>query len=157
MQRKGVAKNGDCPLGAGHQHGRSDVRRRHEPVWGLVMLVHRHAVEPHLVVVDQLIEVGLVELMALLGVVERIRHRDPRGVTARDVGRSEVRPRHQVEADDLHFVPVDVDSGAVMWSMALRKRSVCSIWGRCPASEMMTGLAWGRASSQASKVSTGTR
>ena len=94
------------------------------------MLVHSNPIETSLVVVDELIEVGLVQLMALLGVVERIGHRDPGGVVTRQVLGREIRPRHKVKSDDLHNAPLVADAEIRRCAMASRNRCVCSICGR---------------------------
>ena len=57
--------------------GRYHIRRRHEPVYILVVFVQHHAVESQFVRVDKLVDIFLVEALGLLAVPQRIRHRHP--------------------------------------------------------------------------------
>ena len=101
-QRGGVAEDGDlrtlCP---GDEVGGDDVRRRHEAVRGLVMLVDGDGVEAKLLGVDELGKVLLVHLRAALRVEVGVGVGDPRGALALE-RLVEVRPGHEVEVDELH-------------------------------------------------------
>ena len=101
-QGRGVAEDGD--LGAmrpGDEVGGDDVRRGHEPVGCLVVLVDGDGVEAELLGVDELGEVLLVDLRAALRVEVGVGVGDPRGALALERF-VEVRPGHEVEVDELH-------------------------------------------------------
>src|SRR6185436_6351350 len=77
-------------------------RRGHQAVRRLVMLVHRHRVEAELLAVLQLVEIAVVELVALLRVEVLVRQLHPHGAVPAPGLEVEVGVRHQVEQDYLH-------------------------------------------------------
>ena len=89
----GVAEHHDLgPLGAAGQGRGHDVRRRHQPVRALVVLVDGDPVEAKLVRVLELVQVPLVELVAELRVEVLVRERERSRPTARTRG-DRARPR----------------------------------------------------------------
>ena len=111
VQRDGVAHHDDLRLlgFAGHDR-RHEVRRRHQTVGVLVVLVDADAVEAELVGVHQLVEVGVVDLVALHGVVVVDRDVDPdRAHLLPEVVR-QVRIRHEMEEMELHALNLPGES-----------------------------------------------
>ena len=76
------------------QRRSGDNRRRHETVRGLVMLVHRDDVEAELLAVLELIQIAVVELVALLRIEILVRQRHPDRAVLLALGKVEVRVRH---------------------------------------------------------------
>ncbi len=106
VQRDRVADHADRRLRrpAGEPGG-DDVRRRHEAVAVLVVLVDADAVVPQRVGELQLVHVLVVHAMTFDRVVQRLVDVDPhRTVLLAEVVRH-VRPRHQVEPHELHRNP----------------------------------------------------
>jgi hypothetical protein len=102
-QRQRAADDGDLGLaGARDQVGRDQIWRRHQAVGGLVVLVHRDDVEAELLRVDQLVDVGLVFVGALLWIVQRVRQHHPSGAMLMALGHVERAIGHQVEKGELH-------------------------------------------------------
>ena len=102
-QRQRAADDRDLGLaGARDQVRRDQVRRRHHAVGGLVVLVDRDDVEAELLGIDQLVDVGLVLVGALLRIVELVRQHDPGGAMLVPLGHVERAIRHQVEERELH-------------------------------------------------------
>ena len=74
----------------------------HRAVGVLVVLIDTNAVEAELVGQHQLVEIAVVELMPMLGVVERIGEPGPsRFVLRAEIGREAV-PGHEVEGEAVH-------------------------------------------------------
>ena len=67
-----------------------------------MVLVDRDHVEAELLGIDQLVDVGLVLVGALLRIVERVRQHDPGGAMLVALGHVERAVRHQVEEGELH-------------------------------------------------------
>ena len=79
-QAEGVAEDRDLGvLGAARQRGRHHHRRGHQPVGVLVMLVDRDAVEAKLGGEFELVEIAVVELVALLRIEIAVRQHHPGG------------------------------------------------------------------------------
>ena len=103
VERERVPEDQDLhPARALGEASRDDVGRRHEAVGVLVVLVHAHRVEAERLGQRELLEVLLVEHPAARRIVEAVRQGQPgRLVVLLEVGR-QVRPRHEVEADEEH-------------------------------------------------------
>ena len=102
VQRQQVAEDDDlAALGALRQRRGDQVRRRHQAVDVLVVLVEHHAVEAELVGIGELVDILLIEAAALLRVPQRVRHRHPAGVVFLVEIRRQVRIRHEVPAVEL--------------------------------------------------------
>ena len=67
-----------------------------------MVLVDRDDVEAELLGIDELIDVGLVLVGALLRVVQRVRQHHPGGAVLVPLGHVERAIRHQVEECELH-------------------------------------------------------
>jgi hypothetical protein len=103
VERQRVAHDGDLdPPRAHGEHGRDDVRRRHQAIRILVMLVHADAVEAERLGLGELIDVFVVVDLRFFGVEEVVGHPDPgRVVLLLEVGRK-IPVRHRVEEEVLH-------------------------------------------------------
>jgi hypothetical protein len=102
MQRQQVAENDDlAPLGPLRQRRGDQIRRRHQTIDILVMLVEHHAVEADLVGIDELVDVFLIEAAATLCVPQAVRHGDPAGlVSLVEIG-GQIRIGHEMPAIEL--------------------------------------------------------
>ena len=113
VEREAVAENDNRGVArAPRERGGGDVRRRHDAVGVVVMLVDADAVEAGLVGEFELVEVFVVELVRLDGVEEPAGDVDPdAAVLFFEVGR-QVAVGHEVEPADFHFgrPPVGVHS-----------------------------------------------
>ena len=102
-QAEGVAEDRDLGvLGAARQRGRHHHRRGHQSVGVLVMLVDGDAVVAELGDELELVEVAVVELVALLRVEIGVRQHHPGGAVLLRVAHVEVRVGHQMEREDFH-------------------------------------------------------
>ena len=102
-QRQRTAQDADLyPLRATRQRRSGDDRRGHQPVRRLVMLVHRHRVETERLAVFQLVQVAVVELVALFRVEMPVRQIDPHGGVPAPGLEIEVRVGHEMEQNYLH-------------------------------------------------------
>ena len=90
------------PRRAPRQRRRDQVRRRHQSIAVLVVLVAADAVEAERLRVLELVEVRVVDVVAFARVVQRAGDVHPdRPVPLAEV-LGQVRPRHQVEPGELH-------------------------------------------------------
>jgi hypothetical protein len=80
----------------------NDVRRRHQSVGGLMVLVDADAVEPDLRGKNKLIDIFLVEPWAFFGIVMGVRQEHPIGPVRIGLVEIEMPIRHQVEREELH-------------------------------------------------------
>jgi hypothetical protein len=111
VESDAIAEDDDAavlrPAGEG---GRHQVRRGHQAVGVLVVLVHADAVEAHLGGELQLVQVLVVDLVSLRRVVQVARHVHPdAAVLLAEVLRKEP-VGHEVEEMDLHGLPPLVTS-----------------------------------------------
>ena len=78
MQRRQVAENDDLAvLGPLAERAGQQVRRRHQAIDILVMLVEHDAVEAKLVGVGELVEIFLIEADRLLAIEQAVGNGDP--------------------------------------------------------------------------------
>ena len=127
-QRQGTAEDRDLyPLGALDQRAGDQVRRRHQPIRGLMMLVDADRIEAELLGIDQRIDVAGVFLGALDRVVEAVRQYHPRRAVLRRLFEIERPVRHQMEGDELHGATPPRKSWTCRATVA-----ACSTCGRCP-------------------------
>ncbi len=103
VERDRVADDADGrPRRPARQPGGDDVRRRHEPVAVLVVLVHADAVEAERVGVFELVHVLVVHEVPLTRVVELARNVDPHRAVLLPEVVGQIRPGHQVEPRESH-------------------------------------------------------
>ena len=136
-QTEGAAENGDLGgLDAPRQRrGRHD-RRRHQPVGVLMVLVDRDAVEAKLGGKLQLVEIAVVERVALLRVEIAVRQHHPGSAILLVIAHVEIGIGHQVKDEDLHGTVPRMKPETMAANSS--GRSAC---GSCPQAGIMVTVA----------------
>ncbi len=117
-----VAEDHDPGLARPAGEGRGDdVRRGHDPVGRLVVLVAADPVEAEPVCVLELVEVAVVELVTELGIEVPVWEGERRAVEPLVEVSRQVRVGHQVEEVESHL-----EAPACTWAACSRKRSAGS-------------------------------
>ena len=99
MERQEIAEHDELrALGALRQRRRDEIRRRHQAIDVLVMLVEDEPVETQLLGIGQLVDIFLVQSVGLFPVPQAVRHRDPAAVEALVEIRGQIGIRHEVPA-----------------------------------------------------------
>src|SRR5437868_15192724 len=88
------------------------------------MLVHRQHVEAELFAVFELVQVPVVELVALLRIEILVGQRDPDRAVLLSLGEVEVGVRHQMEEDYLHANRTTRSQNSAIFS-------TCGRWPQC--------------------------
>src|SRR3954464_9852839 len=99
LRRRAAGDRNAGAFRAPRQRRRGDDRRWHKAIGSLVVLVHRDDVETQLLAVLQLVEVAVVEPVALLRIEVAVRQRDPYGAVLAPRREIEIRVGHEVKKD----------------------------------------------------------
>src|SRR5262249_24621114 len=106
IQRQRVADDRDLdPVGLPGQDGRDEVRRGHQPVCVLVVLVDADAVESYLFCIYKSVDVVVIKPGAAVRVEKLVWAPDPRRVvTLLEIVR-QIGPGHQMKEEESHLAP----------------------------------------------------
>ena len=116
VQRDRIAEHDDRRvLRPPRQRGGDQVRRGHQPVTILVMLVDADAVEAERVGVFEQVEVVVINLVALHRVVQPVVDIDPDGAVLLPEIVRQMRPGHQVEPREAHVEASHLLTGSIAW------------------------------------------
>src|SRR6516162_1913529 len=133
-QRQRTAKDRDLDrLGALDQRAGDQVRRRHQAVCGLVMLVDADRIEAEFLGIDERIDVARIFLRTLDRVVELVRQYHPGRTVLCRLSEVERPVRHEMESDELHGATPSRKSRT--WPAT---SGACSTCGRCPQLSIIT-------------------
>src|SRR5690606_29682169 len=125
-------------LGPLDERARDQIRRRHQAIGGLVMLIDADDVKPETLTADELLDIGRILLSTLGGIVHAVRQHRPRRTIFLGLDEIEVPIWHQVEKNELHTA-----ASSMNFLTFANSASDASICGRWPQFSKISTCAWG--------------
>src|SRR5262249_46282695 len=101
-----IAENGNFdPFGSASQGGADNIRRGHQTVSSGVMLVENDPIKAERLGKFHLIEITIIELVALFGIIGAVRNHHPCRIVLRGELGIQMQVGHEMEEEELHLEP----------------------------------------------------